>query len=856
MHPAFERESFATTSTIRRRRLLDALEAARPRVALLAAAAGYGKSMLARQYAELFAERSSCDCYGVQGERELAKRILVALAQACPRDRSSLVRAQLLLGGSTPVHDVVVRAWLQDAPASVFVFENVERANGASRALLWRLLKHIPPHRTVVLCTRAPAMPPVRLGAPHEVYVLREDRLAFDSLEVREAFAGSGIGDELLERVAGASRGWPIAVLLFARFAREGRLQEILEHLPAPDLELLYAYLSEHVLGPLPKQTRAALFACALLPQASAQEIALALGENGSPLRVNALLHALPFVERTPGGGFTVHPLVQAGILAQYPLQRRAVLERTARALESIGNPLRAAQLHLARGDRYAAASALEAMDPPAVRASAVEYAAVLASIDRDVIVNYPRLWERTVLCRRAVVERDALLGEAQAIWRSRPATAPPAHWLRVLVQMALLLGEQGRYDEACSLVEHSAALFEGTSAGARAELGFAHACTLARIGEVAQALAVYDGACAGLPDPHLDPSVCARGRGLLQRALEGERLPEFAARAQREGLRAFALLAAAAGTGAGGRAYWDAWTNLFFASTARTAQDAAWYAHACLPAADACGNPLLRVLARLALAQVQPARVAALLDDAEATLRAHSREAPLRLALLEGTAHVGTQQLLLHGGERNLLLALAMRRRGIASEALVELLWPGHDEDSVRNRLYVAVHRLRRRLGMTDAIRCTHGVVRLGAAVRVDLWELQDAWAAPPGDETLESLVADAERHLGQTAGSFPDWFEPVYRQLQDAMRSAAARLGHRALEREAFDEAARWARAMLANEDCDETAWELLIRTHLRAGRPAEAAREYRVYRERLRSELDAQPSGALTQLVREST
>lgn len=58
--------------------------------------------------------------------------------------------------------------------------------------------------------------------------------------------------------------------------------------------------------------------------------------------------------------------------------------------------------------------------------------------------------------------------------------------------------------------------------------------------------------------------------------------------------------------------------------------------------------------------------------------------------------------------------------------------------------------------------------------------------------------------------------------------------------------------AEAMLRFEPADEPAAELAIRSHLAAGRPAEATRAFRRYREFLAAEFGAEPSADLARQV----
>ncbi len=224
-------------------------------------------------------------------------------------------------------------------------------------------------------------------------------------------------------------------------------------------------------------------------------------------------------------------------------------------------------------------------------------------------------------------------------------------------------------------------------------------------------------------------------------------------------------------------------------------------------------------------------------------------------LQLLSGYAVRGEEQLFLTPGEWELLLALALHRRGIRSEGLMELLWPHVAASVARNRLYVALHRIRRRLG--DDLLATQGhSYRLDdSRARVDLWEYSERWNAPEQHsdddlaERLESATNAAARY------EIPEWLAPTYRRLEEFRQAVVTTLADRALREGEIERSMHLARRALAFDECDERAWSTLIRSHLVVHDRLGALHEYRTYSRALMRELQTAPAHELAHLLGDS-
>ena len=222
-----------------------------------------------------------------------------------------------------------------------------------------------------------------------------------------------------------------------------------------------------------------------------------------------------------------------------------------------------------------------------------------------------------------------------------------------------------------------------------------------------------------------------------------------------------------------------------------------------------------------------------------------------IHLEVLSGYVLLGEERLALARGERELLLALALHRRGIGAERLTELLWPQIATATARNRLYVALHRLRRRLGDELLVR-SGGSYRLDESVRVDLWRFAELWDLPE-QHACEELGTQLESATNAAAlYEIPEWFAPSYRRLEEFAQAVVTTLAERALGSGEIERSVQLARRALAFDECDERAWSVLIRSHLVARDRLGALRDYRTYSRALMRELQATPAYEIAHLI----
>ncbi|HME82208.1 MAG TPA: BTAD domain-containing putative transcriptional regulator [Candidatus Eremiobacteraceae bacterium] len=944
----------AASSIIRRERLLAQLAAAQPRIIALIAPAGFGKSSMARQYCQSQPAWAVCDLAGVDDEAELARRLTSALEREDPARGAELSHLQLSIteGGpsDTDKMNLLLQAWARPCAPAAFVFENAERVDAASavQEFLWRLLAARPESRVVVICSRTPLRARLsRFADPHHIVTLRAPQLSFDRAELVEAFGGVAITPLELERVMEISRGWPIAILLFVRFAREGTLHELLGHLDDVAFENLHDYLAEQVLGSWSREALDVLAACACIPLATPDDVAFALGTADARSTLDEFVRNSPFVVRTPAGAYEVHPLLASALLEANTDRRHSLLATAAKRWMEKANLLRAARLYLECDDAASAAEALNQVDTFMTQIWPPEYTSVLASIPTEIVARYPRLWYATVHMRRYRIDNRLILRETQALWRET-AAFPPMQRTMVAVFLALLGSDFGDHEGALRMLRAFTDEL-GTndpSSPAVASVTHIHAAVLARTGRLEEAARIFDRAWPVASQRNVSAAIASLNRSstierMLGRRQEERELLELALEhAHKSGFatmvsRTMAEIAFGAWFAGERELFEESATRLeervaadairglsHFASCAARREDAApvgieepmwlarahlvaWsyepdderageHARAATRAADAYKDPALQVITRVAHALVAPRQRAALFDEAREqaklvdsdalrhAVEAASRRAPdagilgplvamrasqasavaaplLEIDFLTISVRRLGQPVALGERERDALFAIALSRRAAPPEQLAASLWPAMEPQAALDALDYSLIRLRTAIG-ADAVPLTPEGHRLCDGAQVDLWEIEDAAADVRGTDKLGDAERERLRALHDRFRLSEDTktprspvFEKAERRIREYRREIAERLGRDALARRAGREALAYAREMATYDRWDEAARELAIQALLAAGDKAGALKEFEEYRQVLKTELHAEPSGRLVDQVK---
>lgn len=232
---------------------------------------------------------------------------------------------------------------------------------------------------------------------------------------------------------------------------------------------------------------------------------------------------------------------------------------------------------------------------------------------------------------------------------------------------------------------------------------------------------------------------------------------------------------------------------------------------------------------------------------------------------------------------QQRVLAFLAVSRRPVSRVALSQRLWDAADDRRGASSLRSNLWRLPRPGGV-PLVSTTPTHVALSDGVHVDLWHREGlvekltrpripvqrpapgsrpAPPAPPDavepDEPTVDLPAElpAEAHVLWTDDLLPEWADDwltvereSYRQLRlHALEALSGRL----LERAEHARALAAALAAVQADSLRESAHRAVIAVHLAEGNPAEALRQFHVYRRLLALELGLPPSPAIRELVR---
>lgn len=326
----------------------------------------------------------------------------------------------------------------------------------------------------------------------------------------------------------------------------------------------------------------------------------------------------------------------------------------------------------------------------------------------------------------------------------------------------------------------------------------------------------------------------------------------------------------------------WIACAQILAAVASQDAASAQLHAAAAREAADKFGSPFLRAITALIEAELVPGtRTEGLTAAFEI---AHAVESPALLAGIRahmiGESETGmlrpliarlrremkdrtlatdfrilSSELVVDGvhaplSDRKfgLLATLARSRHGLPREALLERVWPEHEADSAVNAFNLCLHQLRKRFG-NETIVLQGGRYALGESIRVDLWQIEDYYAALSLRRNLEDGHRAVLRSFYETlCRPLPDryeacgWFDAIERRIAELRCEICQRLASDALLNGRTQEALSLAQSIIRYDACDEPAREIVIRAYIQAGDEASAFREYRRYREILWEELQA--------------
>ena len=448
-----EQSPVATAPVVDRGHLVQRIVSSGARIVTLIAPAGYGKSRLARQLGARYGTLRTIDCADASDPLNAASLIVRALSPIEQAVEEQLGRRLLSLSYGDvyveQVHQLVRDAVAASSADGALCLDNMEAL--AENPLLLRVFDTLVRslNRPILLCSRIDiGLPVLARTAPNDRYDVGIRELQFTPAESIALFHESGAPSADVERAIHLAQGWPIAVLTFARFAREGHLKASLSQAEeGGGFDILGQYMLSQALNRLSEPVRAVLSAIARIGVVSTSELHLMTGDAALVLTE---IRSSPFCIES-SDGLSLHPLARAALRADpagiKPLRRAAL----ACAMEA---PVWAARCYLAVGDDDAAAMVLDTKIAPFLLAQPTpEMAALISEIRPEVLVRHQSTWSSTITHRAYAVDRDTLLYESRTAYAGLPSDAPTE--LRIGVAGILLnfLTVTGRYNETEQLL-------------------------------------------------------------------------------------------------------------------------------------------------------------------------------------------------------------------------------------------------------------------------------------------------------------------------------------------------------------------------------------------------------------------
>ncbi len=890
-------------------RLLGRIAQLDPRVVLMVAGPGWGKTSLARQLLGQASSPSYCDLRDVLDAAD-AQRVL------------SEAYGDRIAAGRAP--DMLV----------VDELSALDRVGwGPFEKLMRELAFDV---RLILLAQRRPAVDLSAFAAPHEVLTLLRSDLAFTETDTIEMFAENGVGETEARLARNVSIGWPVSTLMLLRLAREGMMTESLSDLTGARFADLHQYIKARVIDRLDRDTHDAMVTLAALGEATIAELS-ALSEPAAARAFEQLIDdGAAFLTRD-GSHYALTSFVRATVLAKHERGVRNVRLAAVEHFMARSAFMRAVRIASAGRNWELAVSALERIfsDPASITPDARE---ALRSVPVDALVYAPALFVE-YLCDGGIrSDPPALLRRLrQAATSSRVAATDPVVRYALDVAMYSALWLANANFDAADLetkiedmqvppgAEPLAAFFEGERAVLRSSLGKLDDArslfeAMKSSAEPAPGQRFALSFNAHLYAGHVDALIESSEEHLRRTRLFGDRSATHRALAY----RAVALFFAgdrAAFLAAVRRAidvdpnrrnpgrftdpadhpeHYPLHLNVLCAIDAAfdatDARVAAALLDDLIPRVDGAGKPIWSALVRVARARIPGANRRALLSEALAIVQGTQAQAliadvralmadeiptgpfarimrsidestllrgarSIRVSIVDGTVNRGEAVLPVRAREFEILALLALHGVPLTIAQICDLVWPQAHEEAVLSALRMSVHRLRKQIGDANAVARVPQGYCIGSDVSCDVVEAERTVAAYRRLSHLGSHERDGLRELFAifaapklAVGERFAWYDRIETRLAAVRHGLGVVLGRDALDQGDPAGAIDLAEAMLAVDDYDEPAVELLVRALAAAGERAEAIRRFRQYADRLKLDYGVDATVELAPLLEE--
>lgn len=266
----------------------------------------------------------------------------------------------------------------------------------------------------------------------------------------------------------------------------------------------------------------------------------------------------------------------------------------------------------------------------------------------------------------------------------------------------------------------------------------------------------------------------------------------------------------------------------------------------------------------------------APLLAPPQMLLPLHAEGAPphIRVNLLGSfRLNIGSEPLGPHvPGQVQTVLKYMLSQGGhpISKDALLDLLWPESNPAITSSRLRVLMHTLRRNvsfrhLGLGDLLVMsgTNFLVNPKASVWVDVDDFERRWhkgwrLARAGDKAgaMHEYEQAETLYIGDYLEDDPyaDWTLLRREALRDAYSTMLTVLSSMSIEAGDYTGAIIWAQKLLAQDNCREDAYRLLMTSHHRLGQHNRSSYWYGLCVRALEKELGLEPAPETQELYAE--
>ena len=238
---------------------------------------------------------------------------------------------------------------------------------------------------------------------------------------------------------------------------------------------------------------------------------------------------------------------------------------------------------------------------------------------------------------------------------------------------------------------------------------------------------------------------------------------------------------------------------------------------------------------------------------------------------LWRGREEVSAQEWTRQKARQLFQLMLTYRHTLLEREQMTELLWPELDPEAALRDFKIAYSALNRVLEPERKRNAPSAYVaregsRYGLRPEADLWldvacfdervDAGDALWERDRPAALDHYRRALDLYQGEYLQEYPyeEWSSEERERLLTRYLRTAERVATALIEREAWEDAIAVCRAILARDDCWESAYRMMMVAYARQGNRPQALRTYRRCVERLHEELGVEP-GAVTQQTRES-